>query len=124
MKKYLVIIALAYLIGFYTGEGGLPKGLELRNAMVVCLVSGFYAGTRYAKLQRSKKPFTLFGYEVVVRKPGKAAEPVQPEIKLVKTKTPQPSCELCEGETEIRIKGTKDVIPCPKCSNSKAQAKV
>lgn len=123
MKRILAFSLLAFLIGFYTADSGTPKGLQFLVFNIVVIWGSFTAGALFMKhYLRVKdawksKPVRILGYEISIRKSNSAREDNNPPLKAVKR-----SCGLCQDEEEIRIKGTKDTIPCPQCRSSIAQA--
>lgn len=62
----------------------------------------------------------MFGYTINVTKEmqEKSGESDLLKIQPKKQKAPSSNCDLCSGE-DMFIKGTKSLIPCPKCNRNK-----
>jgi hypothetical protein len=123
MKKKILLWISLFIGGYIYGNGGAPKGMEMIMFVSFAALWGIGLGvwiTRAGyKVKRWKdKVFSVAGYEVRVTRPGEI-EP-EPVVKLVKNKQKKQECDLCEGETEIRIAGTKEKMDCPKCKGKAA----
>ena len=81
------------------------------------IILGFGLGFLYTRISDVMKygvVFTVFGYEIAVRRSSEVVEVSEKVMPIKQTKKSE--CELCEGESEIRIGGVKS--KCPKCANN------
>lgn len=123
MVRRIIFWGSAWFVGFYTGAGGLPKGLEFQLLFVWALATGLYIGRKWG---RRRGGFTVFGYEVRRRRQDGdlGANGIQLPPKVEKAlESPAvrsgKGCEVCRGEV-VTLAGQK--IACPKCKGKVAQA--
>lgn len=92
--------------------------MELIIGILLGVISVIYFDRVRRRFQ--KLSFTLFGFQVDISRPSTAETPVSPVVTSpLKVVSSSAACEFCRGEKEIRIAGTKDIIPCPKCNVQK-----
>lgn len=129
MKRRLFTWAALLTAGYLAGSrGNVPVGEEFLVYAFVLLVTGFWMGRKYTLLriqwrERRTESFRLFGFEIRRTKPQPAAEPEQLPTQLAevvelkqarKEQAAASSCDFCRGQP-VRIQGTKETMPCPKC---------
>jgi hypothetical protein len=111
-------------------------GMELLILIGMALVTGLSSGIYMTKkLYQIKEKadriqgINILGYTII--RQGALSENVKPmtekkqhpkkEQEQQKPKKKEPECDFCLDETEIRINGSKEIIPCPKCKLKKAE---
>lgn len=117
MINRLSLWAGLFIAGYVFGSEGIPKGMKL--LLVMGLTLSFCLGLFMSRiLDKIKRGAREKLKRFVLESNERPAAAFPEEVKSVNT-IQSAVCEFCQGEKEIRIAGTKDIIPCPKCNVQK-----
>lgn len=121
MGNRIAIGVILFILGYVYGSEPRPMAESALIISIVSFVLGAGAFRLFTSVRRNAREQILKLLKADKQPQGVDPAPEQ-SVRLVAVKsTTSFDCDFCQGEKEIRIAGSKEIMPCPKCKRNKKE---